>query len=94
MHSHVPDPGNVENVLRIDAEIARDEYQSRRAKFLGLCGGTVTPPCAFFVYVDSVRPLRFPGQAVLHFLRFEGGRAHWNGHSTSNLRGCGASRHG
>ena len=34
---HVPNPSNIENILRMDAEIATEEYDSALTQFLQLC---------------------------------------------------------
>ena len=37
MPSHVPSPGNIENILRMDVEIAKKEYDSCHSQFLNIC---------------------------------------------------------
>jgi hypothetical protein len=34
---HVPNPSNIENILKMDAEIATEEYDSALTQFLKLC---------------------------------------------------------
>ena len=37
VQTHVPHPSNVENILRMDAEIAKEEHDRSRTQFLKLC---------------------------------------------------------
>jgi hypothetical protein len=65
--------------VALEQRAAKNPVCGRELRREFISAETVSPLRALFVYVDSVRPLQSREQAELHFLRFEGGRARWNG---------------
>jgi hypothetical protein len=64
VRSHIPSPGNIESILNMDAEIAKEEYDRSRTRFLKLCfvqaGASGRPEIQ-----KSSRRMQFAGESLM-----------------------------
>ena len=63
LHSHVPNPGYIENILRVDAERAKEEHDSALTQFLELSSLHAHTRCRPQEIEESSRRLQFAREA-------------------------------
>jgi hypothetical protein len=63
LHSHVPNPGYIENILRMDAESAKEEHDRALTQFLELSSLHAHTRCRPQEIEESSRRLRFAREA-------------------------------